>query len=149
MHDDDNYFNMVSIKSSQLSEPYILCMISIKSSRLSEPYVPIKWLPLVNSWSLWNYTLNVIFNNFNCSISITISLNIASKGQITTSQLLHWLQSVTSHHLNQWWASMMHICVSRPLWICILDWLFMFGSKPLKESVDCNVSEKNREIWVQ
>ena len=77
--------------------PTTLYMVSIKSSRLSEPYVPIKWLPLVNSWSLWNYTLTDIFN---CSISTTISLNIASKGQLTTSQLLHWLQSVTSHHLN-------------------------------------------------
>ena len=96
---------MVSIKSSRLSEPYILYMIYIKSSRLSEPYVQIKWLPLVN---LWNYTLTNIFNHFNCSISITISLNIASKGQLTTSLLLHWLQSVTSHHLKQWWASMMH-----------------------------------------
>ena len=95
---------MVSIKSSGLSEPYILYMIYIKSSRFSEPYVPIKWLQLV----LWNYTLTDIFYHFNCSISITISLNIASKGQLTTSLLLHWLQSVTSHHLNQWWASMMH-----------------------------------------
>ena len=99
---------MVSIKSSRLSEPYILYMIYIKSSRLSEPYVPIKWLPLVNSWNLWNYTLTDNFNHFNCSISIKISQNIASKGQLTTSLLLHWLQSVTSHHLNQWWASMMH-----------------------------------------
>ena len=81
---------------------------------LSNPlgYVPKKWLPLVNSWSLWNYTLAEIFNHFNCSISITISLTIASKGQLTTSQLLHSLQSVTSHHVNQWWASMMHIQAS-------------------------------------
>ena len=69
---------IVSIKSSRLSEPYILCKISIKSSRLSEPYVPIKWLPFANSWNFWNYTLTDIFNHFNCSISITISLNIAS-----------------------------------------------------------------------
>ena len=103
---------MVSIKSSRLSEPYIWYMISIKSSLLSEPYVPIQWLPLVNSWNLWNYTLTDIFNHFNWSISITISLNIASKGQITTSQLLHWFQSVTSHHLNQWWASIMHMQAS-------------------------------------
>ena len=103
---------MVSNKSSRLSEPYILYMISIKSSRLSEPYVPIKWLPLANSWNFWNYTLTDIFNHFNCSISITISLNIASYGQLTTSQLLHWFQSVPSHHLNQWWASMMHIHAS-------------------------------------
>ena len=68
---------MVSIKSSRLSEPYILYMISIKSSRLSEPYVPIKWLPLANSGNFWNYTLTDIFNHFNCSISITISLNNA------------------------------------------------------------------------
>ena len=99
---------MVSLKSSRLSEPYILYMIYIKSSRLSEPYVPIKWLPLVNSWNLWNYTLTDIFNHLNFSISIKISLNIASKGQLTTSLLLHWLQSVKSHHLKQWWASMMH-----------------------------------------
>ena len=103
---------MVSIKSSRLREPYILYMISIKSSRLSEPYVPIQWLPLVNSRNLWNYTLTDIFNHFNCSISITISLNIASKGQLTTSLLLHWFQSVTSHHLNQWWASMIHMQAS-------------------------------------
>ena len=100
---------MVSIKSSRLSEPYILYMISIKSSWLSEPYVPIQWLLLVNSWNLWNYTLTDILN---CSIPITISLNIVSKGQLTTSQLLHWFQSVTSHHLNQWWASMMHMQAS-------------------------------------
>ena len=72
---------MVSIKSSRLSKPYNLYMISIKSSRLSELYVPIQWLPLVNSWNLWNYTLTDIFNHFNCIISITISPNIASKGQ--------------------------------------------------------------------
>ena len=54
---------MVSIKSSGLSEPYILYMIYIKSSQLSEPYVPIKWLQLV----LWNYTLTDIFYHFNCS----------------------------------------------------------------------------------
>ena len=101
---------MVSIKSSRLREPYISYMIYIKSSRLSEPgsCVPIKWLSLVNSWNLWNYTLTDIFNHFNCSISITISLNIASKGQLTASLLLHWFQSVTSLHQKQWWASMMH-----------------------------------------
>ena len=32
--------------------------------------------------------------------------------------------------------------VSRPPWIYIVDWLFMFGSKPLKESFDSNFSEK-------
>ena len=35
-----------------------------------------------------------------------------------------------------------YTCVSRPLWIYIVDWLFMFGSRPLKESVDSNFSEK-------
>ena len=42
-----------------------------------------------------------------------------------------------------------YTCVSRPLWIYIVDWLFMFGSKPLQESVDSNFSEKKREIWIQ
>ena len=40
-----------------------------------------------------------------------------------------------------------YACVSRPLWIYIVDWLFMFDSKPLKESVDSNFI--NREIWIQ
>ena len=37
---------------------------------------------------------------------------------------------------------MMHIHVPVPLWVYIVDWLFMFGSKPLKESVDSNFFEK-------
>ena len=35
-----------------------------------------------------------------------------------------------------------YTCVSRPLWIYIVDWLFVFSSKPLKESIDSNFSEK-------
>ena len=37
---------------------------------------------------------------------------------------------------------MMHIHVPVPLWVYIVDWLFMFGSKPLKESVDSEKSVK-------
>ena len=37
---------------------------------------------------------------------------------------------------------MVHMQASVDLWIYIVDWLFMFGSKPLKESVDSNFSKK-------
>ena len=107
MHDGDNY--MVSIKSSRLSEQYILCVISIKSSRL---YVPIKWLPLVNSWSLWSYTLADIFNHFNCSISIAISLNIASKGQLKRASYCigfnRWQAIIWTNDGLQWCIYMRH-----------------------------------------
>ena len=182
-------------------------------------FVPIKWLPLVNSWSLWNYTLADIFNHFNRSISITISLSIASKGQLThwgrmthltiigpvnglspgRRQAIIWTWDIVNWTLRnklQWnfkqnsnifiqengfecvvcemasiWSRpqcvnnepvialtsigdklssepMMdfndaYTCASRPLWIYIVDWLFMFGSRPLKESVDSDFSEKN------
>ena len=121
----------------------ILYMIFIKSSRLSGPCVSITWLPLVLSWSLWNYILTNIFIHFNCSISTTISLNLVSKGHLTTSQLMHWLQTVTSHHLNQ---CCIYMRQSTSL-VYIVDWLFMFGPKPFKENVDSNISEKNWGIY--
>ena len=77
MHDGDNYFIYGIYQIISAYWTIYLYMISIKSSRLSEPYVPIKWLPLTNSWNFWNYSLTDIFKHFNC-ISITISLNIAS-----------------------------------------------------------------------
>ena len=124
--------------------------ISIKSSLLSESYVPIKWLPLVNPWSIWNYILTDIFVHFNCNISITISMDIASKGQWTTSQLMHWLQSVTSHHLNQWWAyTMMHIHASVDLSGYALQ-IDSSCSVPSHEGCWFKLLRKNnREIWIQ
>ena len=122
----------------------VWCIISIKSCRLGEPYVSIKWLPLVNSWRLKHTGGHVIhFVHFNSSISI--SLNTASKSQLTMSH-----QCIDS---NRWhaifWANDGFIL--RCIYASVdLSWYTLqidssCSVQALKETVDLKVSEKKSE----